>query len=86
MPERSLPCILLPVVRFLAEAKEGRGATLVLNGKEIGPPMDLPASTQNVQESLRLLRVLDDIQRISGVYFPIHQSLTDSAGRTPRQS
>ncbi|WP_052768415.1 hypothetical protein [Streptomyces humi] len=77
MPDRSLPCILLPVVRFLAEAKEGRGATLVLNGKEIGPPMDLPASTPNVEESLKLLRVLDDIQRISGVYFPIPQSLTD---------
>ncbi|MEU9454835.1 hypothetical protein [Streptomyces sp. NPDC048277] len=77
MPERSLPSILLPVVRFLAEAREGRGATLVLNGKEIGPPMDLPASTPNVEESLKLLRALDDIQRISGVYFPIPQALTD---------
>ncbi|MFI1955908.1 hypothetical protein ACH437_29415 [Streptomyces xinghaiensis] len=77
MPGNSLPSILLPVVRFLAEAKEGRGATLVLNGKEIGPPMDLSASYPNADETIRLLRVLDDIQRISGVYFPVPQSPTD---------
>ncbi|MFJ8107805.1 hypothetical protein [Streptomyces sp. NPDC096132] len=85
MPERSLPCILLPVVRFLAEAKEGRGATLVLNGKEIGPPMDLPASNSSVDASLQILRTLDDIQRISGVYFPIPQDLTDEEFKSVRE-
>ncbi|MEU5347742.1 hypothetical protein AB0H18_44290 [Streptomyces sp. NPDC020766] len=77
LPENSLPSILLPAVRFLAEAREDRAATMVLNGKEIGPPMDLSVSYPDAGESIKLLRILDDIQRISGVYFTVPHSLTD---------
>ncbi|CAM5452576.1 hypothetical protein [Streptomyces narbonensis] len=77
LPEDSLPGILLPAVRFLAEATEGRAASMVLNGKEIGPPMDLSSSYPDAGDSIKQLQILDDIQRISGVYFPVPQSLTD---------
>ncbi|MFF5003731.1 hypothetical protein ACFY3G_12940 [Streptomyces phaeochromogenes] len=77
LPESCLPSILLPALHFLAEAKDDRGATMVLNGKEIGPPMGLSVSYPDAGDSIKLLRILDDIQRISGIYFTVPHSLTD---------
>ncbi|KUO18810.1 hypothetical protein [Streptomyces dysideae] len=76
-PENILPGTLLQAVRFMAEMGEGRSVTMVLNGTEIGPPIDMSASYPDAGELAKLLRVLDDIQRISGVYFVVPRSLSD---------
>lgn len=76
-PDECLPGTLLSAVNFLRQMKPKRFFVMEVNGQEIGPPIEIPKSgTEDYAEPYKFLVMLADIQRISGVYFPIPQTLT----------
>ncbi|WP_234531676.1 hypothetical protein [Streptomyces shenzhenensis] len=76
-PDGCLPGTLLPTVNFLREMKPERYFVMEVNGQEIGPPIDIPESgTDGYALPYKFLLLLADIQRISGVYFPMPKTLT----------
>lgn len=76
-PDDCLPGTLLPAVSFLREMKPERYFVMEVNGQEIGPPVNIPESrTEGYTEPYEFILLLADIQRISGVYFPMPKTLT----------
>lgn len=75
--EKALPGTLLPGLRFLCGVNSGLSVVVLVNGQPVGPPS---AVAQTVVPELlgymRLATDLDDIQRKSGVYFPMPSSLS----------
>jgi hypothetical protein len=80
-PERVLPGVLLPGLRFLCGVSSGLSVVVLVNGQPAGPPT---ASARNpipgVLSYMRLASDLDEIQRKSGVYFPMPSSLSGDEG------
>ncbi|TCO59809.1 hypothetical protein [Actinocrispum wychmicini] len=82
-PENCLPGVLLPTVHFLGQMRPGRHMTIVLNGHEAGPPIEIPASeADEFSDMASLLRLLADIQHVSGVYFAVPQGLSSEEMRS----
>jgi hypothetical protein len=78
VPENVLPGTLVPALRFLSGISWGQSVTVLMNGQPAGPPTATP---QNIPPELngylRLANDLDEIQRKSGIYFPMPSSLSD---------
>jgi hypothetical protein len=76
-PENVLPGALVPALRFLSGISSGQFVAVLFNGQPIGPPV---TSTQILPSELngylRLATDLDEIQRKSGIYFPMPSSLS----------
>lgn len=76
-PPGSLPGKLLPAAIFFREMKPGRYLVMLVNGKEIGPPIAISESgTEKYAQHAAILKLIDDVQRSSGVYFPMPSTLT----------
>jgi hypothetical protein len=77
-PENILPGMLIPALRFLLGVNSGLFVTVIFNGEPAGPPT---GSTQNLPPELngylRLATDLDEVQRKSGIYFPMPSSLSE---------
>jgi hypothetical protein len=76
-PDRVLPGALVPALRFLAGLKAGLFASVLINGQPAGPPVaSTHALPADLDGYLRLASDLDEIQRKSGIYFPMPTSLS----------
>ena len=76
-PDKMLPGALMPALRFLSGIHSGLNMTVLFDGQPTGPPV---SATQTPPPELagytRLATDLDEIQRKSGVYFPMPSSLS----------
>ncbi|MBQ0896251.1 hypothetical protein KBX37_24685 [Micromonospora sp. U56] len=77
-PVNALPSTVLPVLQFMSQVRPPHSAVLLIDGKEASPPTPIDkAIAPGIDEHLALVRALDDIQRATGIYFPIPESFTD---------
>jgi hypothetical protein len=77
-PENMLPGALVPALRFLSEISSGRFVAVLFNGQPVGPPITSKQSLPpELSGYLRLATDLDEIQRKSGIYFPMPSSLSE---------
>jgi hypothetical protein len=70
----ALPCIIRPAIKFLSELHAGRSVIVLINNEHFAPPVvpSVDLSSQDAFEFYaQLAYALDDIQRKSGVYFPM---------------
>jgi hypothetical protein len=78
VPPKTLPGSLLPALTFLTALQPGRQLVVLVAGRLAAPPI---AVTDAVHEELvgfkALVQALDDIQRLSGVYFPMPAAFND---------
>jgi hypothetical protein len=77
-PGNILPGALVPALSFLSGISSGQFVTVLFNGQPTGSPV---TSTQSLPPELngylRLATDLDEIQRKSGIYFPMPSSLSE---------
>jgi hypothetical protein len=76
-PEKILPAAILPPLRFLLGLSSGLQLVILMSGEPVGPPVSEDKTPSD--ELLRYERVateLDEIQRKSGIYFPMPASLS----------
>jgi hypothetical protein len=75
--DECLPAMLLPAMRFAAELQIGRSLLALINGSEVGPPIDLDQTVNETFLSrLKNIEMLETIQHFAGVYFAVPQSLS----------
>ncbi|MGB6454811.1 MAG: hypothetical protein WBH47_10015, partial [Streptosporangiaceae bacterium] len=76
--KKILPGMLMPALSFLMGVNSGLYVTVLFNGQPAGPPVtspqDLPSELHGYH---RLAKDLEEIQRKSGVYFPMPSSLSE---------
>ncbi len=76
-PDKMLPGTLLPALRFLSGIHSGAALIVLVNGQAAGPAASAPqALPPELVGYTRLATDLDDIQRTSGVFFPMPTSLS----------
>lgn len=76
-PGTLLPGALLPGLRFLCGVQSGLYLVVLVNGEPQGPPVSDPQSLPDeLVGYTRLATDLDEIQRKSGIYFPMPRSLS----------
>lgn len=80
-PRRSLPAVILPMLRLTAALRTGSQVVILAKGVPLGPPVDLPSNLGELADEgwpqrLQFMQALDDIQRLSGVYFSVPEYLT----------
>jgi hypothetical protein len=69
--------MLLPAMRFVAELYGGRSLLALVNGAEVGPPINVDQGVNDVFSSrLRTIELLDAIQDITGIYFAVPRSIS----------
>lgn len=74
--KKILPCELMPTLRFCAEMKAGRRMVIVLNGLVASPPGKLSLNLPDEFDvHVELMQDLEIIQRSSGTYFHIPDTL-----------
>lgn len=77
VPETILPGALLPGLQFLHGIESGLYLIVLANGEPQGPPVSDPQShPDGLVGYMRLVTDLDEIQRKSGIYFPMPRSLS----------
>jgi hypothetical protein len=76
-PETVLPGAMLPALQFLSGIHTGHSVVMLINGEPAGPPVSEPQSLPDeLVGYTQLATDLDEIQRESGVYFPMPKSLS----------
>jgi hypothetical protein len=77
-PRPALPAIVLPMLRVTAALRAGSQIVLLAkNGVPLGPPIDVGnLDGEAWRHQLHFIEALDEVQRLSGVYFTIPESLT----------
>ncbi|WP_027346379.1 hypothetical protein [Hamadaea tsunoensis] len=86
-PERALPAAILAAVRFLAEAHVGRQLETYFMDRLVGPPIELTnQSDQQFAKYANLVADLDEIQRISGIYFSVPEQFSERELHEIRQA
>ena len=77
VPPKVLPGSLLPALSFLTALQTGRQLVVLIEGKETERPIAVPGPVDEKFVGFRaLVQALDDIQRLSGVFFPMPASFS----------
>ncbi len=73
----ALPGILLPAVRFVASIRSGRSIELVIDG-HTGTTTEVENTEPDAHaiRAVGYLEALDNIQRVSGIFFPVPRDLS----------
>src|SRR5258708_29915735 len=78
VPSKALPSSLLPALRFLTELHPGRQLVVLIESREAGPPIAISGPVDEKLVGFKaLVQALDDIQRLSGAYFPMPATFSD---------
>ena len=76
-PEMILPGSLLPPLQFLCGIKSGLSLVILANGEPQNPPIsDQQEMSDELTGYAQLVADLDEIQRRSGIYFPMPRTLS----------
>jgi hypothetical protein len=77
-PDDILPGNLLAVLQFLEQYRPPHSMIILIDGKETTSPLpiDEPLS-EDLSRSISVVRALDEIQRTTGVYFPMPDRLSE---------
>ncbi|MEV6797655.1 hypothetical protein AB0M91_04825 [Micromonospora rifamycinica] len=78
LPEDTLPGTILPALHFIEQCKPPNSMVLLIEDREAAPPIKIESPAyKDVGQLLTLVRALDEVQRATGVFFPLPVELTD---------
>jgi hypothetical protein len=83
--EDVLPGAILPALQFLDQCRPPNSIVLLVEEKEAAPPIKIDSPVyESVGPLLSLVRALDEVQRATGVFFPLPAELTNDEAENIR--
>ncbi|GAA1777963.1 hypothetical protein [Luedemannella helvata] len=77
LPDGMLPAAMLPALQFMELYRPPNSVVVLLNDQEVSAPVRIDAPRDSsLEATLKLVKALDEIQRITGIYFPMPDELS----------
>jgi hypothetical protein len=77
LPPSALPSAIIPAARFISEIREGNRIAFIHNGVQVMEAPIPKTADENALNYVHFMTDLDDIQRTTGVYFPVPSQISE---------